>query len=298
MRQSLYQKAVRERKAGNVSLTDEIEWLRILLQCRNNVKKRIAPLLRKLNEPQPELGTGAGGDEIKQIDLAAESAIIDTLQKHGIQFTLISEESGLRKFGISSSEHFVTVDPIDGTTNLTRGIPFYASSIAISTGSMLNTVHAALVTDLCHDVAYVAQRGTGAYRDKERIHPSKNVSLERAVIGLDINTIGIQKLIPRLATLAQRTRHLRHLGANALELCYVADGTTDAFVDIRGKLRTTDMAAAWLIIREAGAKMTTVDGKPLDVRLDPKQTVAFVASGNRRIHETVLGLIGSETEAR
>ena len=83
------------------------------------------------------------------------------------------------------------------------------------------------------------------------------------MIGMDINTFKIQKLIPRLMSIIERTKHIRHLGANALELCYVADGTTDAFIDIRGKLRTTDMAAAWLIIQEAGGTITTPEGKPL-----------------------------------
>jgi len=85
----------------------------------------------------------------------------------------------------------------------------------------------------------------------------------------------------------------------------VADGTTDAFVDIRGKLRTTDMAAAWLIIKEAGASMTTPEagasmttpeGKPLNVKLDPKQKVAFIATANPKIHKTILSLIEPEKE--
>jgi myo-inositol-1(or 4)-monophosphatase len=79
-------------------------------------------------------------------------------------------------------------------------------------------------------------------------------------------------------------------------LCYVADGTTDAFIDIRGRLRATDMAAAWLITKEAGAKMTALDGKPLDVKLDPRQTVAFITSANQEIHETILDLIRLEKE--
>jgi fructose-1,6-bisphosphatase/inositol monophosphatase family enzyme len=78
----------------------------------------------------------------------------------------------------------------------------------------------------------------------------------------------------------------------------VADGTTDAFIDIRGKLRATDMAAAWLITEEAGAKMTTPDGKPLNVRLSPKQTVAFIAVANQKIHKTILNLIKTKKETK
>jgi myo-inositol-1(or 4)-monophosphatase len=273
-------------------------WLQILIECKNNIQKQITPQLKKLKQPQPNLGTGAGGDPIKQIDLTAENAIKNTLKKHKISFTLISEESGIQEYGDNPHECYVTTDPIDGTTNLLRGIPFYATSIATSTKPTLNTIHAALVTDLFYGVTYTAQKGKGAYRENKKITPSKETSLEEAVIGMDINTIKIQKIIPKLTSLIQKTKHIRHLGANALELCYVADGTTDAFIDIRGKLRTTDMAAAWLITKEAGAKITTPEGKPLNIKLDPKQTVAFIAAANQKIHKTILDLIKTKKETK
>ncbi len=78
----------------------------------------------------------------------------------------------------------------------------------------------------------------------------------------------------------------------------MADGTTDAFIDIRGKLRTTDVAAGFLIVKEAGGTITTPEGHVLDVKLDPKQKIKFIASGNPRIHETILGLIKPEKEKK
>jgi fructose-1,6-bisphosphatase/inositol monophosphatase family enzyme len=78
----------------------------------------------------------------------------------------------------------------------------------------------------------------------------------------------------------------------------VADGTTDAFVDIRGKLRTTDVAAAFLILHEAGGKITTPNGHVLDVKLDPKQKIRFIASGNKQIHKTILNLIKAKKETK
>jgi myo-inositol-1(or 4)-monophosphatase len=272
-------------------MTQQINWQQILIQCKNNIQKQIAPLLKTLNEPQPNLGIGAGGDPVKQIDLVAENAIIKTLEAHGVSFTLISEESGVKEYGETPQMHFVTADPIDGTTNLMRGIPFYATSMAVSTKPVLNAVHAALVADLHHNTTYTAVKGEGAYRNNQKITPSRTTSLEEAVIGIDLNTYKVEEIAPKLSSLIQKTKHIRHFGANALELCYVADGTVDAFIDIRGKLRTTDMAAAWLIIQEANAKMTTPEGNPLNVRLSPKQKVKFIASANMKIHETILNLM-------
>jgi myo-inositol-1(or 4)-monophosphatase len=274
------------------------EYVKILIMCKNNVRKKIRPLLRSVNQPEPNLGVGAGGDPIREIDIAAEAAIVNTLKRNRITFTLVSEESGIVEYGKNPGQCYVTVDPIDGTTNLIRGAPFYATSIAISSDPALKSVHSALVTDLFHGTTYTAQKGCGAYRNGQRIASSLGSSVEEGVIGIDLNSYRIQKLVPRLMALMAEVKHLRHFGANALELCYVADGTTDAFIDIRGKLRTTDVAAAGLIIREAGGIIATPEGKPLDAVLDPKQKVEFIAAANRKIYKRILCLTKAEKESK
>jgi myo-inositol-1(or 4)-monophosphatase len=268
-----------------------VDWLKTLIDCKNNVRERISPFLKVVGQPPPDLGIGAGGDPIRQLDLAAEKAIVDTLVERQVSFTLISEESGLKEYGHIPQKLFVTVDPIDGSTNLERGIPFYATSLAVSTGPALSAIHTALVADLFHDITYTAQKGKGAHRNGLGLVPSRNVLLKEAVIGVDLNSYKAERTVMRLTRILKRTSHVRHFGANALELCYVADGTADAFIDIRGKLRTTDMAAAWLILEEAGAKITSPSGEPLSYKLDPRQRVEFIASANKGIHKTILGLM-------
>lgn len=269
----------------------QTDWLKILVHCKDNVKAQIRPHLKTLSEPQPDLGRGAGGDQMKPIDLVAEKAIVEVLQQHCASFTLISEESGVKEFGANPKQCYVTVDPIDGTTNMVRGLPFYASSIAISTQPALSTVFAALVTDLVHNTTYTALEGKGAYCNGEKITPSARTSLEDAVVGLDLNSFKVKELVPQLTSLIQNTKHIRHFGANALELCYVADSLTDAFVDIRGKLRVTDTAAGFLILKEAGGTITAPEGYALDAKLDPKQKIKFIASGNKQLHKTILSLV-------
>ena len=271
----------------------QTDWQEILIQCKNKVETSIQPCLKTLKDPQPDLGKGAGGDAMKPVDLAAEKAIVETLQQHNISFTLISEESGVKKFGEEPEECYVTVDPIDGTTNLMHGLPFYASSIAVSRKPAVASVYAALVVDLFHDVTYSAFEGKGAYRDGKKIETSKTASLDEAVVGLDLNTYKVKEVAPKLTALIEKTRHIRHFGANALELCYVANGLTDAFIDIRGKLRTTDVAAGFLIVKEAGGTVTTPENKVLNVKLDPKQTLSFIASGNMQIHKKIVSLVKS-----
>jgi myo-inositol-1(or 4)-monophosphatase len=275
-------------------MESNFDWTPVLLQCKENVANHVYPLLKTLKEPQPDLGRGAGGDQMKLVDLAAEKAIVEVLLKNEVSFTLVSEESGIKEYGSKAKDCYVTIDPIDGTTNLVRGIPFYCSSIAVSHKPFLSDVYAALVTDLFHRNTYTATQGEGAYLNGSKISTSDVTSLEEAVIGLDLNTYKVKDVAPQLSDLIQATKHIRHFGANALELCFVANGLTDAFVDIRGKLRTTDVAAGFLILREAGGLISAPDGLQVDFKLDPAQTLKFVASGNNKIHEAILKLIKSK----
>ncbi len=272
-------------------MKNQPDWQQILQEIKSNVQTAIIPSLSNIQTPQPNLGMNAGGDMMKPVDLAAETAIVDTLKQHKVSFTLVSEESGIKTYGDSPTECYLTVDPIDGTTNLTHGLPFYASSIAVSGKPELATVYAGMVADLPHGVTYTAFRGKGAFRNGQKMQTSKTQSLEDALIGLDINAYKGKFNIKTISTLIEKTKHLRHFGANALEICYVAEGLTDAFIDLRNKIRTTDVAAGFLIAKEAGATVTDPNNQPINVKLDPRQTLSFVASANKQIHNQILRLV-------
>jgi myo-inositol-1(or 4)-monophosphatase len=263
-----------------------MDWVDILKECSQKMREEI---LTFYGSPDAAIGfgIGAGGDTMKKIDLVAEKALIDVLEEHEVSCTLISEETGTKKIGSKSSEFYITTDPVDGTTNAVRGIPFMATAIAVSKAPYLKDVETALVSDIFHDVTYTAQRDRGAFRNGEKIKPSQTSSLEEAVVGIDFNTLRLGELVAKLEGVLTRTRHLRHLGANALEICYTADGTIDAFIDIRGKLRVTDIAASYLIIVEAGGIMVTPEGAELNAPLAATQRVAFIAAANKRIYETI-----------
>lgn len=266
------------------------DWLNTLKACSKKIRKEVLPLFGSA-DAAIGFGMGAGGDIMKKIDLTAEKALIDTLQDFGASCTLISEESGVKKIGSQPSNFYVTTDPVDGTTNAVRGIPFIATSIAVSKAPYLKDVEAALVSDLIHDITYTAKRGHGAFKNEKRVQASSTSTLKEAVIGVDLSTVKKKESITPLTMVLKKTKHLRHLGANALELCYIADGTTDAFIDLRGKLRVTDIAAAYLILREAEGIMVTLKGKELNAPLTTTQRVSFIAAGNTLLYETIKKLL-------
>jgi myo-inositol-1(or 4)-monophosphatase len=272
-------------------MTAQVDWQPIFAELKTSIQTAIKPHLKTNRKPLPNLGMGAGGDMMKPVDLAAENAIVDVLNHNNVSFTLISEESGFKKIGNRPDGCYVTVDPIDGTTNLMHGLPFYASSIAVSDKPELASVYAGMVADLQHGVAYTAFRGQGAYRNGEPMATSKNTYLEEAVVGIDLNAYKAKLPANIFTALYENIRHTRHFGANAPEVCFVAAGLTDAFVDLREKIRTTDVAAGFLIVKEAGGVVTDAENKPIKVKLDPKQTLSFVASGNMEIHRKILSLV-------
>jgi len=86
----------------------------------------------------------------------------------------------------------------------------------------------------------------------------------------------------------REVRHVRHLGANALELCYVSDGTIDAFIDPAGRVRILDLASPYLIVTEAGGIVTDREGRSLKSSITANKKVSIIASGNRALHQAIL----------
>lgn len=193
------------------------------------------------------------------IDLTADRAVLEVLAEAGIG--VVSEESGVHRPG---SELVAVVDPVDGSTNASRGIPWYASSICVLDA---DGPRVSVVANLANGVRYHAVRGAGAWRGTTRVAPSGCELLREAIVAIS----------------GMPHRHLgwaqfRAFGAAALELCAVADGTIDAFVvGTRAALAPWDYLGAMLVCQEAGAAIGELQGRAL-VTQDPGARRAVVAA--------------------
>jgi myo-inositol-1(or 4)-monophosphatase len=233
-------------------------------------------------EGNKKFGRGAGGDISRRIDLDAEKAVINTLQRHNFNPTIIGEECGI----IQGKDGFLIMDAMDGTMNASRGLPFYCCSLAYSIDFRLSSVVDAAVIDLSIGDIYYASKEKGAFWNGDRICADRsrirNDGIceqnfqQDMVIGMNISGIS-EDTFNRLSKLISRSIHTRHFGANALELCYFARGLMDAYIDFRGKIRATDMAAAYLIVKEAGAKIYSDNGLELESELGADRTMSFMA---------------------
>jgi myo-inositol-1(or 4)-monophosphatase len=231
-----------------------------------------------------QMGRGAGGDMSRRIDLVAEKTVIDLLKKRKVDATVIGEECGR----IEGRKGYVIMDAIDGTTNAVRGIPFYCCSIAYATDFRLSAVVDAAIIDLARGDLYYASRGKGAFLNGRRISAKKE-SPPDPTIG--INVSGVKpSVVERLTPIIAEADHTRQFGANALEMCFLARGLLDAYIDLRGKIRPIDIAAGYLIAKEAGANVYSASGSDLESDLDVKTRLSYVVTANDAMRERLLGL--------
>lgn len=230
------------------------------------------------------VGVGAAGDNTLVADRAAEEELIKQISAVG-GIRVLSEERG--ELGPRKARLVAVLDPVDGSSNYERGIPFYCTSVAIVSGGTLAGVECGVVRNLVNGDVYFAEKGKGATKNGRRIRTSSTVKLSEAVITVDMCRASV-KAIARLAPLVAAAKRQVHLGANALELCFLAEGRVDGFVDVRGRMRITDFAAAYLIAREAGAIVTDRDGKEIDPPISLGERFGFLASCNRLFHRQLL----------
>jgi myo-inositol-1(or 4)-monophosphatase len=223
-----------------------------------------------------QMGRGAGGDISRRIDLVAEKTVIEILRRRRIDATIIGEECGR----IEGSKGYVIMDAIDGSTNATRGVPFFCCSLAYADEFRLSAVKHAAIIDLVNGDLYYASKGRGAYCNGKRIRAKKPG--DDVVIGMNVSSIDKQT-IDRLAPVMIRANHVRQLGSLALELCHLAKGSLDASIDFRGKCRPVDLAAAYLIVKEAGGQLYSDNGKELDAELGVETRISFLAAANEKM---------------
>jgi myo-inositol-1(or 4)-monophosphatase len=204
-------------------------------------------------------------DVVTAADVAVERLIRDRLRRARPDDGFLGEESG----GADSSTGLTwVVDPIDGTVNFLYGIPQFSVSIAVQRDG--ETV-AGVVHNPMSGETFSALLGGGAFLDGTPIRVRPAPDLPAALVGTGFSYVAAERSrqIEQLARLLGRIRDIRRMGSAALDLCHVACGRTDAYVE--RNLKAWDLAAGSLVAREAGARVEGLDGEP------PSETLVVAA---------------------
>ena len=200
---------------------------------------------------------GEGGDDTTAIDAAAEDAVVARLEALQADFLLVSEELGERSFG-SGGPVRVIVDPIDGSVNAKRGIPFFSLSLAVADGPTMADVVFGYVYDFGAREEWVAERGGGArLNDRPLRGPPPKDPIE--ILSFEATTTAyVAESASALFGVAER---LRVMGSLALSLCHLAAGRVDAVCSLK-PARAIDIAAAQLLVHERGSAIELFDDPP------------------------------------
>ena len=221
-------------------------------------------------------------DFVTEVDRQAEMVIIETLHKSYPDHAILAEESGRQ----GNSPYLWIIDPLDGTTNYLHGFPQYAVSIALQHRGELDQ---AVVYDPLRQELFTASRGGGAMLNNRRIRVSKQKHLEGALLGTGFpfkEQERLDKYLDGFRVLFPMTAGIRRAGAASLDLAYVACGRLDGFWELG--LKSWDMAAGALLIKEAGGLISDLDSK--DTYLNSGDVVA----ANPEIHDEMLNNLNLE----
>lgn len=228
-----------------------------------------ASAVRSALDGLPDWGTAGTRPGQYLSDLAADEAALAVLERAGLG--VMSEESGIHH---PHREVVVVLDPVDGSTNASRGIPWYATSLCAMDR---DGPRAALVVDQATGLRFEAMRGGGAHVDGAPLVPSRCTEMGEAIVGLS-----------GYPPVAFGWRQYRALGALALDLCAVAGGRLDAYVDCSPSAHGPwDYLGGLLICQEAGAGVVDAQGRDL-ITIDPAVRRTPVAAGTPELLEQAL----------
>ncbi len=224
----------------------------------------------------------------KVLDYASASALKEFLEKEHYYPKVYSEE-WFQDYN-PKEDTILIVDPIDGTSNFSRGIKYSAVSLALADGDTFNDIFAGYVLNIFTKEEYFAYRGSGAFKNKSiKLHTSNTLKTIDAFI-----SIAITHQIPGVSKgleILKYTNYPRHLGSAALEDCLVAEGILDAHIDVRGNLRVYDIAASQLIVRESGGKVW-IRQNGSDPNISKIYNIMIISTSTPHLLEKILDIIG------
>jgi fructose-1,6-bisphosphatase/inositol monophosphatase family enzyme len=219
------------------------------------------------------IGIGADGTPTKYIDDIAEKIALSLIKKSKNPVNILSEEAGFLDFG---GKYTFVLDPIDGTRNAYRGIPFFGVCLGVGK-KYLKDVEYGVVRNIPTGDLFIAEKNNGAFLNNQRFAipemPSNDV-LASITLGANADNLTID--------LAKKGK-VRSFGSASLEMCLVAVGALDYYIVSKEYLRITDIAASTLVIREAGGVVTNIFGENLNMKLSLDERTSIIACCNNEL---------------
>ncbi|MEM1742433.1 MAG: inositol monophosphatase family protein [Nitrososphaerota archaeon] len=235
-------------------------------------------------------GIGAYGDRSYGFDLAAEKVIIDTITDRLKNVTIISEELGM--FGSKNPDYYVIIDPVDGSKNASRGIPFYSSVIIISKTLSSEDIVAAGVINHSTGEIFVGGRDGYISLAGGELKLNKTNSLKDACILLNHSSFKSGKYHEWARRIVQESGTSLFLSSTALEICYILMGKVDGYVCLDSALRPFDFMASIFLLRNYGGAYTILfeDNLVKEIDLSEGKRFGVIATCSKDLLQEIINL--------
>jgi len=216
------------------------------------------------------------GDITRRVDREVEDYIYDMLRGSGINAVIVTEESGLLSVGKGNPEYLLLLDPIDGSINYVANIPYCSVSLAAlpyKKNASVEDIVVGVISEIFRDRYYGFIRGYGAYVDGS---PASThiVDFKDAILAYFEEPDLVGRIHGIWSKLGKPK--IRSLGAASLDIIYTSMGRFRAFIDMRGRLRNVDVAAAVGFAREVRAHVIDDRGAPIEMQLDRLATIGTI----------------------
>jgi len=224
-------------------------------------------------------------DVVTEVDERSEAAIVEIIGRRFPSHRVLAEEGS--EAGSDVRFRWI-IDPLDGTTNYAHGLPFFCTSIAFESDGQVTL---GLVYDPLRDEMFMAQRGRGANLNGRRLSVTSTDVLLHALVatGFPYDRSKLPRAMGYFELLSQRSRAVRRLGSAALDACYVAAGRLDCYWE--AIVMPWDIAAGWLMVEEAGGRVTDLMGEPFSFEKGQ------VLASNGAINQTMIATL-AEADGR
>ncbi len=248
------------------------DWLASCRAAVEDVKGVLAELPAR-GDREPVVGAGLGGDDTTAIDAAAERVILARFEGLG---SIVSEEAGR----VGEGAPLIVIDPIDGSLNAKRGIPFFSLSVAVAEGETMDDVVFGYVYDFGSGEEWTATRGGGAFLDGAPLD-GDGPKGEMEILAFEATLTSL--VAEQAASVVGLAYRLRIMGSLALSLCHLAAGRVDGVCSLKAA-RSVDIAAGQLLVRERGLAIDLFEDRPFGAApLDLEGRSRVVAAGTPQL---------------
>lgn len=241
-----------------------------------------------MSEP---MGRGAYGDLSYRGDLVCEKAIVETLRERLGSVAVVSEEMGTSRIDSEGPEFWALIDPVDGSANMSRGIAFYSSGIALFKGPRIQDIVCSGVIDhvtgelFLREMEYTSHSSNTLPDSPPRERGRPSVFFHHASLKKSSETRGAS------LRLARRLRFFRIMGSALLEMCLASVGRLDGYFCLTPELRVMDIVPALYFALGVGSMAATYPGPIFEDALDSRTRYGVIVGRNRVLIEDVLSML-------